>query len=84
MRIVGPSVDRKAEAYMEQLTYGEISEELPQANACLIAHAPDYHEHAYNLAMLILQSTLYQSNPEVKLEVDNVLAIHAKVKGRKS
>jgi len=54
-----------------------------EANACLIAHAPDYHEHAYNLAMLILQSNLYQ-NPEVKLEVDNVLAIHAKVKGRKS
>ena len=52
-----------------------------EANARLIAHAPDYHEHAYNLAMLIHQSKLYQSNPKVKLEVDNVLAIHAKVIG---
>jgi len=55
-----------------------------KATARLIVAAPDYHEHAYNLAMLIYQSKLYQSNPKVQLEVDNVFAIYAKVKGRKS
>ena len=55
-----------------------------KATARLIVAAPDYHEHAYNLAMLIHQSKLYQSNPKVQLEVDNVFAIYAKVKGRKS
>lgn len=42
IRLVGTSsLDQKAEAYMEQITYGEIGEELARANALLIAAAPD-------------------------------------------
>lgn len=58
-----------------------ISESENEANAYLIAAARDYHEHAYNLAMLILQSDLYR-NPDIRDEVDNVLAIYFKAEGR--
>ena len=41
IRLVGESsLDLKAEAYMEQMTYGEVPEEEAQANANLIAAAP--------------------------------------------
>jgi hypothetical protein len=52
------------------------------ANAHLFAAAPDYHDHAHHLAMLVLQSPLYASDPDVREQVDNVLAIHAKAEGR--
>ena len=51
-----------------------------EANARLIAAAPDYHEHAYNLAMLVLQSDFYK-NPGIKDAVDNVLAVYSKADG---
>ena len=42
IRLVGDSsLDQKAEAYMEQLTYGEISLELAQRRAVLIAASPE-------------------------------------------
>ena len=45
IRIVGEtSLDLKAEAYMEQVTYGEIPEKEAIANAHLIAAAPDMYE----------------------------------------
>ncbi len=41
IRLVGNSSwEMKAEAYMEQITYGEISEEIAAANIRLIAQAP--------------------------------------------
>lgn len=36
IRLVGPSLNLKAEAYMEQISYGEISVESSEANAALI------------------------------------------------
>lgn len=36
IRLVGGSLDRKAEAYMEQITYGEIDDETAKANAAFI------------------------------------------------
>ena len=48
------------------------------ANARLIASAPEYHEHAYNLAVLVLQSEAYRDY-EIRSAVDNVLAIWRKV-----
>lgn len=42
IRIVGDSsLTAKAEAYMEKITYGEISEPVARANALLIAAAPE-------------------------------------------
>jgi len=49
-----------------------------EANARLIAVAPDYHEEAYVLALLVLQSDLYK-DPDVRDQVNNVLAIHRRV-----
>jgi hypothetical protein len=53
-----------------------------QADAHLIAAAPDYHERAYHLAMYVLQSSAYRDDAEFKQLVDDVLAIHAKAEGR--
>ena len=39
IRIVGSSLERKAEAYMEQLTYGHITPELAKANAIRLVAA---------------------------------------------
>jgi len=47
VRLVGTSsLDEKAEAYMDQITYGEIPKEEAKANARLIAAAPDLLEAA--------------------------------------
>jgi hypothetical protein len=39
--LIGGSLNRKAEAYMEQAGYGNIPEEVARANARLIAAAPE-------------------------------------------
>jgi len=39
IRLVGESLNQKAEAYMEQITYGEVSSDAAKANARLIAFA---------------------------------------------
>lgn len=53
IRLVGESsLDYKAEAYMEQITYGEVSEEEGRANARLIAAAPDLFSVAIKAARL--------------------------------
>lgn len=41
IRLVGGSLELKAEAFMEQITYGEVSKETAVANARLIAAAPE-------------------------------------------
>jgi hypothetical protein len=41
IRLVGPSLDRKAEAYMDRIGYGNIPEEEAKANARLISSAPE-------------------------------------------
>lgn len=38
-------LDAKVEAYMEQYTYGTVSEELAMANARLIAAAPEMYDY---------------------------------------
>lgn len=45
IRLVGPSLDLKAEAFMDQITYGEISEATATANARLIAMAPEMYDY---------------------------------------
>ena len=45
LRLVGPtSLEQKVEAYMEQITYGEIDPAEAKANALLIAAAPRMRE----------------------------------------
>lgn len=41
IRLVGGSLERVAEAYMDQITYGRIDQAEADANARLIAAAPD-------------------------------------------
>jgi len=54
IRIVGESsLDLKAEAYMEQITYGEIPEKEAIANANLISAAPDMYEALKNINELL-------------------------------
>ena len=44
IRLTGESLLLKAEPFMDQITYGEISEDVAEANARLIAAAPDLLE----------------------------------------
>lgn len=44
IRLTGPSLDLRVEAYMEQITYGRIPQEVADANARLIAAAPELLE----------------------------------------
>ncbi len=44
IRLVGPSLDQRAEAYMEQITYGSVGDAAARANWRLIAAAPDLLE----------------------------------------
>jgi hypothetical protein len=54
IRLVGESsLDLKAEAYMEQITYGEIPEKEAIANANLISAAPDMYEALKNINELL-------------------------------
>jgi len=41
IRLVGPSIQLKAEPYMDRIEYGEVFEETALANANLIAAAPE-------------------------------------------
>lgn len=51
LRLVGDSsLDMKAEAYMEQITYGTVPPEEAAANAHLIAASPDLYAAAERLA----------------------------------
>lgn len=53
LRIVGESsLDQKVEAYMEQITYGEVDEKTATANARLIASAPDLLEALQKIAAI--------------------------------
>jgi hypothetical protein len=76
------SIAVRTEAQKSLIAYASTHRNSVEANARLIAAAPDYHEHAYHLAMLVLQSQLYLSDPDVRDQVDNVLAIHQKANGR--
>lgn len=51
-------------------------------DAHLIAASPELKEEGHVLAVLVLQSDLYQSNYEIKQAVDNFLAVEAKVEGK--
>ena len=42
--VVNSSLDLKAEAFIDQITYGEIPEKTARANAHLIAAAPELYE----------------------------------------
>lgn len=41
IRVIGPSMDAKAEVYIERVAYGSVGEEMAKANCRLIAAAPD-------------------------------------------
>ena len=45
IRLVGRSLNTTAEAFMDQITYGEISEATATANARLIAMAPQMYDY---------------------------------------
>lgn len=44
IRLIGGSLTLKAEAYMEQITYGEIPKEIAIANALFITKAVNCHD----------------------------------------
>lgn len=59
IRLTGnSSLDQKAEAYMEQITYGSVFPEVAQANARLIAAAPDFYHAATTGAQVNLPDFL--------------------------
>jgi hypothetical protein len=53
-----------------------------EVNLRIVDAASRYHAVAYHLAMLVLQSYLYSEDPDVRDQVDAVLAIHADAEGR--
>lgn len=59
LRLVGPSLQIKAEAYMDRIAHGEVFKETAESNACLIAAAPDLLEALKKIA-----------NPPVVVEGD--------------
>ena len=52
-------------------------------NAQAIAALPELYEYGHDLAMLVLQSDLYQRN-DVREVVDNLLTITTKVEGKEA
>jgi len=52
-----------------------------QANASLIAAAPDLLEHGYTLAVLSLQSDRYSDDPDFRDAVDGLLDVCRRAKG---
>ena len=44
LKITGTSIDRKAEAVIEMIEYGEVGEDVAKANAALIVRAVNCHE----------------------------------------
>ena len=86
LRLVGPSsLEQKVEAYMEQITYGEIDPEEAKANARLIAAAPDLLE-ACKAAIANSEKTLAEDGgfrqPEAQHVFDMVSAAIAKAEGK--
>ena len=53
-----------------------------QANAHLIAAAPELKESGHILAVLVLQSHTYQSNMDIRDAVDDFLAVETKAEGK--
>jgi hypothetical protein len=45
IRLVGPCLDLKAEAFEDQITYGEVDEKEAEVNARLISEAPAMYGH---------------------------------------
>ena len=71
IRLVGESsLDLKAEAFIEQITYGKIPENIARANALLIAAAPDLYQSC--LSALGIMATLNQTKGWVR-EISGVI-----------
>lgn len=68
--------------YNDPATWATGVPAMGQSATGILAAAPEYHEHAYTLAMLILQSEAYRADADVREQVDAVLAIHRKAEGR--
>lgn len=58
IRLTGNSLERQAEAYMEQITYGEVPMEVAKANAALIAAAPDMLAALLNVQKIIAEGAM--------------------------
>jgi hypothetical protein len=89
IRLVGDSsLELKAEAYMEQITYGKVSEETAVANARLIAASPELLEACKQIDSIAsriqkwqrqnLEAMWYEDFQEI---VTNVRAAIAKAEG---
>lgn len=66
LRIIDPGIGQKVEAFMNQITYGEVSHEEAFANASLIAEAGTVY-HETGMTPLQMQSRIAEL--ESKMEV---------------
>jgi hypothetical protein len=68
IRLTGESLQLKAEPFMDQITYGEISEDVAEANSLLIASAPDLLEACKGALAALTQNKTYPSDIEAAKE----------------
>lgn len=62
IRLVGGSLERVAEAYMDQITYGRIDQAEADANARLIAAAPELLDALRAADEALVQFTAFESD----------------------
>jgi len=83
IRLVGEtSLGLKAEPYMEQITYGEIPEEVAIANAHLIAAAPSMYEALKEAQTYIARCELFKKTTERTPLENRIIAVLSKAEGK--
>ncbi len=66
IRLVGPSLDLKAEAYMDQITYGEIPEEVAIDTARRLVLAYNCHDELVRALELVAKYNRgWSADPEI-------------------
>ncbi len=83
IRLVGESsLDIKAEAYMEHFTYGKIPEEEAEANALLIAAAPEMYEALKTISAFYSETGYRNVMPSMIEAVRKINKALAKAEGK--
>lgn len=81
IRLVGPSMMARAEAYIERFAYGSVPVETARANALLIAAAPDLLA-ALHTAVERIAASHFPNKADAEQATAEFRAVIAKAEGR--